>query len=194
MRLIPVKSNFDPAYPQQQVVTDHPELLKHLPRRWQSCRAVVTAAGLTAALGLTFTLSGCVGANIPNPPFLTEDEARSQIQSDMKAYGLDPITDFDATKSSTTLSYVWHDNQANAYYTIKSEDKYLDLFDTNANIGIEYYSYDEKYAYPVRERNTVSNPVKDEPLVLVIDYVQYSDSIHKQVVDFLDWLKAEGII
>ena len=108
MKLQPIRSYATPKLPTRDVVDEHPELLRLLPKRWQS-NAVVVAA-LTTCLALangrayangTATTSvapifehgrggGTYGCKAINPPvFLSEDEAQNVIVEEAKRAGID---------------------------------------------------------------------------------------------------------
>jgi hypothetical protein len=58
MQIHPVKRYRQPSYPTQDILRAHPELLRLMPKRWQSSSVVLTALGMAAML-----LSSCRGTD-----------------------------------------------------------------------------------------------------------------------------------
>jgi hypothetical protein len=108
MKLSPLRKYRGPDYPTQEILAQHPELLRVLPRRWQNNAVVLgTLAGLlalmeqsTAQAGDKSSLhvapvfehgkgQGALGCIVVSPPvFLTEAEARDVIEEEAKKAGV----------------------------------------------------------------------------------------------------------
>ena len=108
MKLSPLKNYRGPEYPTCEILQQHPELLRMLPRRWQNSPVVLgTLAGLlalmeqsTAQAGDKSALhvapifehgsgQGAFGCVAVSPPvFLTEAEAREVIEEEAKTAGV----------------------------------------------------------------------------------------------------------
>lgn len=107
MRIEPLQKYAEPRLPTRDAVEEHPELLRLLPKRWQTNSAVVAA--LTACLAMTTCGnteaaervtnvapvfehgkgSGSFGCSAVNPPiFLSEGDARQVIIEEAKRAGI----------------------------------------------------------------------------------------------------------
>lgn len=118
MRLHRVLRYVEPGYPTRDYLTEHPELLRCVPKRWQSNRLVLGTLSLVIPLILACQATngqegrtkssalrvaplfihgegrGAFGCVIINPPvFLSEDEARQVIQDEMKKAHIEFIAD-----------------------------------------------------------------------------------------------------
>jgi hypothetical protein len=118
MRLHRVRRYVEPGYPTRDYLTEHPELLRYVPKRWQSNRLVLGTLSLVIPLilacqarsgqeGQTKSSAlrvaplfihgegrGAFGCVVINPPvFLSEDEARQVIQDEAKKAHIEFIAD-----------------------------------------------------------------------------------------------------
>jgi len=109
MKLSPLKNYRQPDYPTQEILAQHPELLRALPRRWQNSPVVLgTLAGLLALMEQSTAKAadkstlhvapifehgkgqGAFGCVAVSPPvFLTEAEAREVIEEEAKKAGVE---------------------------------------------------------------------------------------------------------
>lgn len=167
MKIEPLRSYAEPQLPTREIVDEHPELLRLLPKRWQANSAVVAA--LTACLALTTCGKsqaahsptkvspvfehgdgiGSFGCIAVNPPvFLSEDEARQVIVEEAKHAGIsfapDGKTLHDITLNTKgTFEPVkdaegkWH---YHTNYGRQTRSIALDGFDRKRNISFEYVS------------------------------------------------------
>ncbi|XHR29922.1 MAG: hypothetical protein ACFUZC_05075 [Chthoniobacteraceae bacterium] len=112
MKLTPIKSYRDPAYPTNAILTQHPEFLRVLPRRWHNNALVLgSLAGIIALMEQSPALAedkpaqrvapifvhgegrAAFGGDGPFPPaLLTEGEARVVIEEEAKKAGIDLTT------------------------------------------------------------------------------------------------------
>ncbi len=112
MRVTPEKRNRNTGYPTHEQVDNRPDLLQHIPARWQTNPAVLTALASVTMLSATNLAieggekakakpvrvapvfqhgegRGAFGCEVINPPvFLSEDEARQVINDEAKHLGL----------------------------------------------------------------------------------------------------------
>src|SRR5450759_3640970 len=107
MKIEPIREYMGPRLPTREIVDENPELLRLLPKRWQTNSTVVAA--LTACLVMTSCRNGqaastptkvapvfehgkgvgSFGCIAVNPPiFLSEDEARQVIVEEAKRAGI----------------------------------------------------------------------------------------------------------
>lgn len=110
MKLAPLKDYRGPGYPTQEILDQHPELLRVLPRRWHNNPLVLGAlAGLLGLMEQSLARAdenkpalrvapifehgkgqGAFGCVVANPPvFLTEAEAREVIEEEAKKAGVE---------------------------------------------------------------------------------------------------------
>ena len=108
MKLSPLKNYRQPDYPTQEILAQHPELLRALPRRWQNSPVVLgTLAGLLALMEQSTAKAadkstlhvapifepgkgqGAFGCLAVSPPvFLTDAEPREAIEEEAKKAGV----------------------------------------------------------------------------------------------------------
>lgn len=112
MKVMPVKQYSEPDFPTRNIIDEHPELLRLVPKRWRGNPVVIAA--LTGMLAITLGVrsfaapdeakqkarvapifehgqgQGSFGCVAVNPPvFLSEDEARKVILEEAKRAGID---------------------------------------------------------------------------------------------------------
>ncbi|MEN6370597.1 MAG: hypothetical protein ABFD64_01155 [Armatimonadota bacterium] len=108
MKVAPVKKYIEPRYPTSQILEEHPELLKIIPKRWQGNTMVLTtlaglcilssclqkesaakqAPGTTPASQQGKKRARLMGLPAIPPVFLSEDEAREVIVDEAKRAGI----------------------------------------------------------------------------------------------------------
>ena len=156
MKIEPIRRYAQPQLPTREIVDEHPELLRLLPKRWQANSAVV------AALAACVALSGCaksgskgpsqvapvfmhgdgrgsLGCVAVNPPvFLSEGEARAVILDEAKRAGIvlaDHAVLPDVGTPATTTQY-----QSETHYRMRTRAVTLDGFNRKRLIGFEFVS------------------------------------------------------
>jgi hypothetical protein len=204
LKVSPVRRAGTPGYPGREEVLARPGLLEKLPVRWQACRRAAAAAGLLA----TVSLAGCVpppvtaGVPLP-PPSLSEADAMALIGETARSYGLALKQDVDRAGISSKVGYLTLDQSDGKGYTSCDlrDGTRLDAWDAAKKVGFEYISGEAVASGSVDVTDAVAgtDPVEHlqgDGAVLVV-YPVYEggqDSLKAQVQEFLDWLKAEGVI
>jgi hypothetical protein len=211
----PVRKANLPCYPNKEYVKSHPELLDKLPARWQRSRQVVAAAGLLASFALTaagcktepplasamplvLTSPGFLGG-IDIAPFVSERDALITINEAIKGKYPNANFSFATADSSKPIVYVFNNGVDDGYESVMIHYKTIDVFDTSVGLGFEYINEDERSDGVEFTDKSVLHADKDHAYVLAMNPQQASDEalgeaeIHRQVVEFLNWLKAEGI-
>jgi hypothetical protein len=167
MNIEPIRRYSQPRLPTREIVDEHPELLRLLPKRWQTNSAVVAA--LTACLAMTTCNSGqaadtptkvapvfehgtgigSFGCIAVNPPiFLSEDEARQVIVEEAKRSRIQFAPDGKTLDDITLITNGTFDPVKDAEGKWQYHTKYgtqvrsisLDGFDKKRNIAFEYVS------------------------------------------------------
>ena len=207
-------------YPAKDDALAHPELLERLPARWRACRQAVAAVGLLAAVS---AVAGCDGSpgesarptpgivavsplstDIPlyigepaPPPVLGEAEAMVVIERIMKEYLPDIARNVDVNSSNKSVVYFSNEyscDNTKYEHVISVTAGAIDLYDEKACIGLEYIGADDRLECVLQEG--AAKPEQSKPNVLVVNgiYEGTAESdIRAMIVDFLTWLKAEGI-
>ncbi len=167
MRIEPLHRYADPQLPTHDVVQEHPELLRLLPKRWQANATVVAALGACVAMSATGDAqaadrptkvapifehgkgSGSFGCSAVNPPiFLSEGDARQVIVEEAKRAGIRFGSDGRTLKGITmptdgTLARV-DDGKGGAKWEPKSGTQVvsipMDGLEQKRNIAFEYIS------------------------------------------------------
>ncbi len=111
VRITPVERYTTPRFPTREVLDEHPELLKLVPKRWRGNAVVISALAMACLVGSAgqseaarkakpgaFQVApvfqhgegrGAMGCVAVNPPiFLSEDEARQVINEEAKKAGI----------------------------------------------------------------------------------------------------------
>jgi len=163
MRIQPLKSYHQPAYPTRVILDAQPELLRLTPRRWQRNAVVlgalatictITAVRWSRAAGTPQDVSlvapvfqhgegrgsfGCVAVNPPT--FLSEEEARQVIVDEGKKAGIvfapDALTLSEVAIPFTSLSPDKSESGS------KLQPLTLDGWDARRKVGYEYVSQDD---------------------------------------------------
>lgn len=161
MELLPLKQYQEPKYPVRQVLDEHPELLRLVPKRWQRNPVILTA--LTSILTLTSIYNtqsteaaaskaishiapifqhgdgvGSFGCKAISPPvYLTEDEARHVIIEESKRAGIDFDSKVDLLKPVKISGYEWVKGKS----VIVKKPLQLDGVDKSRNINYTFISY-----------------------------------------------------
>jgi hypothetical protein len=214
----PVRKALFPCYPNKDYVRLHPELLDKLPIRWQRSRQAVAAAGLMASLALApaggrtgpplasatplplVTSPPVVYAGVALPPFVSESDALSVIRESIQTEYPNISFSFAAADSSKPVVYIAYGGAEKGFQKVEIQDKTIDIFDTAEGLGIEYINREELGGGMAYTGDSVSQPDKEHAYVLVMEPQNAADEIageaeiRRQVVEFLDWLKAEGIV
>ena len=164
MRLQPVKTHKPPMYATRAILDAHPELLRLVPKRWQTNAVLLTALATAGVIVSTRWLPAANGAVKPdvsrvapiflhgdgrgafgcesvNPPaFLSEDEAREVVLMEGKQAGIDFAIDA-KTLSNVPVpltSYGWDEKKKTQ--ESKRRDLLLDGWEKKRKIGFEYIS------------------------------------------------------
>ena len=205
INISPVKTARQPDYPQKEHVVSHPELLKKLPSRWQSCRMAATAAGLLAAL----TLTGCEPpptAGVPLPPAtITETDAMRIITETARSYGLNFQLDMKLDRIPSTPKYVTPGAVTGNQFTECSiqDNTAIDAFDPVKKVGFEYLQQPGPEASSIPDEmagftagSQVITGLNSEAVVLVVPSANEGSesNLESHVKAFLDWLSSEGVI
>jgi hypothetical protein len=219
--ITPVKRMRTPRYPSREAALAQPELLKLLPQRWRQCRQAAAAAGLLATMAAlsagcdqpatgnstaslttaTIAESTPMYAGAPTQyPLINEADAMESIRT-AAGKKLGALTGaFDTGKSGKQVEFVMLDGMSSGYMGVTMDKPVVDFFDSVSGIGFEYLS-DGDAEPQVVDGQTDGNfkPDKTKAHVLLIEseHAPYTNEgkadIEKQVEDFLNWLKAEGI-
>lgn len=167
MRIEPIRYYAKPQLPTRDVVDEHPELLRLLPRRWQANTTVVAALSACLAMAACSNAdaadrptavapvfehgkgSGSFGCSAVNPPiFLSEGDARQVIIEEAKRSGIRFSSDGRTLKDITmptngTLARV-DDGKGGAKWEPKSGTQVLSIpvdgLEMQRNIAFEYVS------------------------------------------------------
>ena len=212
MEVKKLKQYTSPALPTRDTVDQRPELLKLVPKRWQTNPAVLTAlaAGcILPSISQAADRAPLMGRIAPPRMVLPEEEARKIILEEARKSGLTFSLD------QRAISIL-----APAKPGRKGEDRVqkvrmkLDGTDRKRNISFEYVAkadIDEWQAKYPGWSVTGCQPGADSVRKLLVkadkkqrfgvfyDPQSYSeernrDELRKQVQDFIKWLKAEGVI
>jgi len=166
MRIEPLHKYAEPRLPTREIVDEHPELLRLLPRRWQTNSAVVAA--LTACFALSSCASnaagkpspkaasriapvfvhgsgiGAFGCEVVNPPtFLSEEEAREVIVNEAKRAGI-IFEKIGKTLPKVELPVTPREfGEKQPKRQTKAQAIMLDGIDKKRNISFEYVSQDD---------------------------------------------------
>ena len=199
MHVTPVRSMRTPRYPTHDLLLTHPELLEHLPRRWQTnplvlnvlagALSLVLAAEPSSAQSPRPTASriaplfvhgegrGSFGCIAVNPPvFLSEDEAQQVIREEAQKAGLhfesNALTLKDATVPVTHTFYCGPE-QPNSGPSEQKKDLALTGYDKTHNVAFEFISTKEIESW--RQKNShcgssvSSYRLKDTAQDLIVD-------------------------
>ena len=230
MKVLPVKHVPMPGYPDKYTVDTDSLLLSYRPKRWnfhpvvKGALTAVIALGLSACSAHSYKIplfehgkgTGSLGCDsVASPQFLSEEEAREVIRSELESAGLD----FD---SGRTLN--------NAYIPVKKEnrrwyDTAKGTLETDATtvdkIGIEFVSSQDFEDWDIllpagsvktyHLRYAADRLLNNEKLAVFYDPVEYTslrpeesevreakekacEQLKEQVRDFIELLGAQGII
>lgn len=173
MRVKAVKKYAKPGYPTVDYLLEHPELLRHIPKRWRRNRivlgilsmvipiimarqaAIVEAKDLktndirVAPIFIHGDGRGSFGCVVVNPPvFLSEDEARQIVQDEAKKAGITFIADNSTIKDAdipvTSFSAFDNDEQVEKDKKSSKEKKDLVLDGYDEKLNIGYEFISEK--------------------------------------------------
>jgi hypothetical protein len=215
LKISPLKYYPEPGFPDHNVLKEHPELLVLMPSRWKA-RPVV----LTALAGASLLLPGCsnkrylpqggrIMGKVATPSImLSESEARQIIVDEAKHHGII----FKSTSRTTHIDVpVSKRDSVNLKLT-------LDGFDRNHNLGFEYVSQDDFSKWKKKnlkwgklashcDFSTAAKVIRigleksgREKHYMVVSppptytAVDAQRNLRQQVRDYLQWLKAEGVI
>lgn len=148
MKIKPVIHYARPRYPEKEAVLLHPELLKKLPKRWQTKAAVFALVPAAMAVLLTGCDRGQTAGEVPAPTVtFSEEEALQIIIDEGTKNGLHfeqpgpVIPDVEVPSG-----YNWSDSGKIIFDTEKM-DYETDGYDEEASVGFEYVSADELYQH-----------------------------------------------
>jgi len=215
MELVALKKYKTPKYPLKHEVLHNPILLKKLPERWKF--KAMTCATMSTALILMLTsckpnqtaIMGGIGPMITVT--LSEEDALIIINDEAKKQGLD------FTKDGTQLDNIdipYNYSTYNNVLATRNDNLILDGYDANSKIGFEYISSEDIQAwtnvqYSVQFglyetfslvlSNSIKDKIKDKNVGVFFDFYSNDQAsrekeLRMQVQDFLNWLKAQGII
>lgn len=214
MRIEPVRRYPHPKLPTREVADENPELLRLLPKRWQTNPAVLAAligAGVLMQCSrpaMAEERGVLMGKIAPPRAMLTESEARAVVVDEAKKAGIK----FEADKETLLLPLASLDEGAGTNPCwAESTPITLDGSDKKHKISYEYISEGDLKALSARRGHAVSaesvaNVIKargKEDLkenVLAITEVEglsreeAQKKLRAQVKDFIKWLKAQGVI
>lgn len=200
LRVKTVNHHSNPRYPAKEHAQAHPELLERLPERWRACRQAAMAAGILASMSTT--LSACqktpeiVGTMAP-PAYVTEADAMEIIKTSLAGYMPDLKEEVPVETIKKPIRYLYNEY---GYPSMQATHPSVDLFDSRLNIGIEYVDSEVFPFSPDTTSETADQIGKDQACVLVIwrteaDTTMAAEGkLRQQIADFLEWLKAQGIV
>lgn len=214
MKLEPIRNYPQPKLPTGDAVADNPELLKLLPRRWQTNPAVLTAmigAGLLLQSSGSLLANECTPlAGIMAPPVrMSESEARRIIIDEGKKAGINFAADkkkLNVPITALAAAPIKGDEASTATTTIT-----LDGTDLKRAISYEYVSDADTKAiskriggfattYSVAEALNEESKKALKGRVLVVSEIEAYDKeeaqkqLRTQVKEFIKWLKGQGVI
>lgn len=216
MDIRPLRRYDPPHLPTRDVVNQHPEILRMLPKRWQANPAVLTAiAGATILLQcgksvLAENPPRLAGVPLPPTAALSEVEARKVIIAEAKKSGVV----FERTQKTVEIATnALGKAPANAKAAPAKVRLTLDGFDTKHAVAFEYVSETDRQSVS----KSLGRPVTSESIaaaikakahqqlkdrVLVVSEVKrhapsqkdLEEDVRLKVQEFVKWLKAQGVI
>ena len=197
-----------PAYPTKPAALADPALLKeHLPPAWLGRRELAGAAALFLAGGTLSLGTGCTfGAPVVQNVCLTEKEALHVIRDELNHQGLI------LGEENVVLPEIQFTNSYGETAPLSA-----DLADTQRDIAVEYLDeraywqchplVAEGAAAPADVADALVAAAADQAPTLRLgvftterdasgdcDAAVAEESLREQVRDFVDWLKAQGVI
>jgi len=216
MEIIKLKKYKNPSYPLKDEVLCNPILLKKLPERWKK-KAITCATMSSAAL---LFLTACrpttpLGGAIMSPIVtLSEEDALIIINDEAKKQGINFIKDNTEIKD---IDIPYKQNFVTNSYEIESKKSNLTLdgYNSDQKIGFEYVSDEDMRAWTIGNESPNSFYSNKQVATALSDNIKIADKekqigvffdpksvdqitaeaqIRNQVVNFITYLKAEGII
>ncbi len=230
MKTIPVRHAVLPKYPDKYAIDTGKMLLYYRPKRWNSLPAVGGVLAAVIALGLTGCSqyyykiplfehgrgTGTFGCDsVASPHFLSEEEARDVIRSELQAAGL---TYKDGRTIKNAVIPAIKDNRR--WYTTASG--LLETDGTTVNqIGIEFVSGEDFENWDLflpsgsittyHLHSAADKLMNNENLAVFYDPIEFVplrpneeeieaakeksiELLKEQIQDFIEWLQAQEIV
>lgn len=221
MEIVTLKQYKTPHYPIKDEIINSDILLNKLPKRWNS--KILPFTSISAALLLTLSACQPVrtaGVNIAPRISLSEEDALIIINDEAKNYGI--TFEYDKTEiQNVDIPYKQIYN-LNTNGTIEEEtfetkkgNLILDGYVQNSKIGFEYVSDtdidqwaadDSQQSLNGENKNiannlssSIKNADKEKKIGVfydphAVDMTEAKTQLRNQVRNFINWLKAEGVI
>lgn len=210
-----------PIYPTKDMVERDGSILEAIPKRWKNNAPISVLLSGLLVLPLSGCDYGRT-AGVPEPKMnsLTEEEARLVIMEEAKKSGINfEVTDKEIkniemlfedaynkkgeikdSKTYITLQLDGYDEEKKIAFEYITESDFYEWTSSAVNQGkLEYCNYNEevvlKNLKEAANRNEENITVGTFYSPMNSDSVEASDKIlRKQVREFIEWLKSEGII
>ncbi len=221
MEIKPIKKYSIPVYPQKEVVNRDPSVLKSIPQRWKNNASLgVMLSGLLILPLAGCGVGQTAGEVAPPMNLLTEEDARQIIMDEAKKEGINfEVTDKEIKNIDLRFTGSY-DKDGKTVVSEAAITFQLDGLDENKLVGFEFITGDDFYewteiakeqgkleycgfdeATAAKDLQEAANKNVDNIIVgtfynptdtMTVD--ESKEALRVQVKEFIEWLKAEGVI
>jgi hypothetical protein len=206
MEVQPVRRNRTAKYPTKQRLSEKPDLLKAMPQRWRTNRAVATLVGSVSLLAVAKSVQ-----KQDDPEYITTGMP-GMTPANMASYDILHSFEKEAKKAGLHLVMMGRHVPVRVVYgsTTKTKQYVIDLIDPKTGVGLEFvddFDVDNMYrGHRGKTRAEVAKAVRDGckhikngSRIKVIAGTDESKEkqlrkAKRELKSFFQWLKKQGVI